>query len=103
MKFRCKRYRVVEMQDKQKMLGKWKAGEWGVPADPVFCVVERRWWGCLWLPQPIPHIYFGFPFGLSSGQFVFYSFEDAADALCGWLRATHRPDDYRVYIHLPTF
>ena len=91
MVFRCKRYRICEV-----------AGNVPRHVGNVF-VVQRRWFGLLWVRQFIPHLYFDFPFAWVRGHFVFYSFEDAADALCGWLRATHRPDDYTVYIHLPTF
>ena len=86
MEFRCKRYRIVE-----------------VHKPTTFFVVQRRWFGCLWLRQRVSQIYFVFPLCWLRGQVKFRSVEAAADALCGWLRATHRPDDYRVYIHLPTF
>ena len=93
MVFRCKRYRIVEVT--RNVPRRWHV-------ERVF-VVQRRWFGWLWLRQRVSQIYFGFPLCWLRGQFKFRSVEDAADALCGWLRATHRPDDYRVYIHLPTF
>ena len=92
MEFRCKRYRIREVTRKVPR-------RWGV--ESVF-VVQRRCFRWLWLRQPIPHIYFDFPFGWVRGHFVFYQIEDAVDALCAWLRNTHRPDDYMVYITLPT-
>ena len=93
MVFRCKRYRICEVT------GDFPR-HWGV--ETVF-FVQRRWFGLLWVCQPVPQIYFDFPFGWLKGEFVFFQIEDAVDALCAWLRATHKPDDYTVYIHLPTF
>ena len=42
-----------------------------------------------------------FPLCWLRGQVKFRSVEAAADALCGWLRATCKPDDYTIYITLP--
>ena len=90
MVFRCKRYRIVGVPCSAKIL-----------PDSVF-VVQRRWFGCFWLRQPIPQTYFDLRFvGWVKGSFVFYHIEDAADALCAWLRATHKPDDYTIYFTLP--
>ena len=47
MEFRCKRYRISEV----------------CRDDETVFVVQRRWFGLLWVRQFIPHIYFDFPFG----------------------------------------
>ena len=88
MEFRCKRYRISEV----------------CRDDATFFVVQRRWFVLLWVRQFIPpHDYFDFPFHWLPGcGFVFYHIEDAVDGLTAWLRATHKPDDYTVYITLPT-
>ena len=91
MVFRCKRYRIVEVT--RNVPRRWHV-------ERVF-VVQRRWFGWLWLRQRVSQIYFGFPLCWLRGQFKFRSVEAAADALCGWLRATCKPDDYTIYITLP--
>ena len=101
MEFRCKRYRICEVTRNVPR---------SLEVDRVF-FIQRRWFGLLWVPQRIPPIYFhteGLPFagvmfpprwrGLT---WVFYDIEDAVDGLTAWLRATHKPDDYTVYITLP--
>ena len=49
MVFRCKRYRICEVT--RNVPRRWHV-------ERVF-VVQRRWFGCLWVRQRVSQIYFG--------------------------------------------
>ena len=85
MVFRCKRYRICEVT--RNVPRRWheiSAGGSGAS-------------GCV----SASHRFIRFPLCWLRGQVKFRSVEAAADALCGWLRATCKPDDYTIYITLP--
>lgn len=53
-----------------------------------FCIV--------WVRQWLPSFYFNFPVNWLLAESVFYSLDDAVDALYGYLHLQHRDTDFCV-------
>ena len=92
MEFRCKRYRIREVTRKVPR-------RWGV--ESVF-VVQCRCFRWLLATSADSTSLLRFPVRWGARSLRVLPDRDAVDALCAWLRNTHRPDDYMVYITLPT-